>query len=66
MIDHAIRRLVFLLLLSVLTPCALAEDFRPLVREALQRGEKRIVIPPGVYRLDPKWKVEGVWKGSVL
>jgi hypothetical protein len=29
----------------------LAEDFRPLVREALQRGEKRIVIPPGVYQI---------------
>jgi hypothetical protein len=64
MIDHLVRRLVFLFLLAVI-PCARAEDFRPLVKEALQRGEKRIVIPPGVYRLDPKsggelWNLQGL------
>ena len=52
MIDHLIRCLVFLFLLALI-PSAGAQDFRPLVKEALRRGEKRIVIPPGVYRLDP-------------
>jgi hypothetical protein len=38
------------LLAQVILP---AQDFRPLVEGALQRGEKRIVIPPGNYRLEP-------------
>jgi hypothetical protein len=38
-----------------LTATALvADDFRPLVQKAIQRGDKRIVIPPGNYRIDPK------------
>lgn len=43
-----------------------AEDFRPRVQAALQRGDKRIVIPPGNYRLTPKggggelWALRGV------
>lgn len=43
--------------LFLMTPVLRAEpakDFRPLVREALKRGEKRIVIPPGIYRTDPE------------
>jgi hypothetical protein len=42
------------------------EDFRPLVSEAIKRGEKRIVIPPGTYRLSPVggggelWNLSGI------
>jgi len=43
-----------LLVLLTLLPSLRADDFRPMVTEALKRGEKRIVIPPGVYRLDPQ------------
>ncbi|HSJ01356.1 MAG: right-handed parallel beta-helix repeat-containing protein [Verrucomicrobium sp.] len=41
-------------------------DFRPRVKEALARGEKLIVIPPGTYRLAPQggggelWALHGV------
>ncbi|RYD31841.1 MAG: hypothetical protein EOP87_13940, partial [Verrucomicrobiaceae bacterium] len=41
------------------------EDFRPSVHDAIQRGEKRIVIPPGTYRIAPKggggelWAISG-------
>ncbi|WP_038160816.1 right-handed parallel beta-helix repeat-containing protein [Verrucomicrobium sp. BvORR106] len=39
-------------------------DFRDGVKAALQRGEKRIIIPPGTYRLGPKgggelWLIQG-------
>jgi hypothetical protein len=39
-------------------------DFRAEVKAALQRGEKRIVIPPGTYRLGPQgggelWLIQG-------
>lgn len=58
-------RPALLLLLSLLTALQAEEDFRPSVRDALKRGEKRIVIPPGVYRLAPEsggelWALEGV------
>lgn len=51
----------WLALASVLS----AHDFRDQVRDALKNGEKRIVIPPGVYRLDPRsggelWELSGV------
>lgn len=36
-------------------------DFRPLVADALKRGEKRIVIPPGTYRLTPPDGGKTVW-----
>lgn len=36
-------------------------DFRPLVRAALQRGEKRITIAPGTYRLAPEAGQSVVW-----
>lgn len=41
------------------------EDLRPIVAEAVKRGEKRIVIPPGTYRLAPKgggeiWLLRGL------
>ncbi|HEY0074124.1 MAG TPA: right-handed parallel beta-helix repeat-containing protein [Abditibacteriaceae bacterium] len=36
-------------------------DFRPLVQKALQNGEKRIVIPPGVYRLVPIAGQGAIW-----
>ena len=55
------------LILFLSAPLLLAqEDFRPLVGDALKRGEKRIVIPPGTYRIDPKggggelWLLSGV------
>jgi hypothetical protein len=41
-----IRQLLGLLLFTALQPIEAAEDFRPLVSEAIQRGEKRIVIAP--------------------
>ncbi|RBP42567.1 parallel beta helix pectate lyase-like protein [Roseimicrobium gellanilyticum] len=44
--------LLMLCLTSVLAASA-QEDFRPQVNEALKRGEKRIVIAPGTYRLAP-------------
>lgn len=48
------RAIRTLLLLLTFLPCLNADDFRPQVLNALMRGEKRIVIPPGVYRLDQK------------
>jgi hypothetical protein len=36
-------------------------DFRPAVTGALKRGEKRIVIPPGNYRLAPEAGDKVVW-----
>ncbi len=56
-------RLIFGVLL--LTRALAADDFRPLVAEAIKRGEKRIVIPPGNYRLEPKgggelWALRGL------
>ena len=41
-------------------------DFRPGVEQALKRGDKRIVIPPGNYRIDPVkgsgvlWTLDGL------
>jgi len=60
-----LRRLILLVVLASFSQFTWAEDFRPLVSEALHRGEKRIVIPPGVYRLDPKsggelWSLQGL------
>ncbi|WP_395740456.1 right-handed parallel beta-helix repeat-containing protein [Prosthecobacter sp.] len=51
--------------LLILASAPGAEDFRPLVNKALRRGEKRIVIAPGIYRLEPKsggelWALSGV------
>ncbi len=34
-------------------PTDVVGDFRPVVEQALRRGDKRIVIPPGNYRIDP-------------
>ncbi|MES2441156.1 MAG: hypothetical protein V4584_18985 [Verrucomicrobiota bacterium] len=53
------------LCLSVLIAAARAADFRPFFQEALKNGTKRIVIPPGVYRLDPRdggelWNLSGL------
>lgn len=48
------RVFVLFLYFVALVCCRAAEDFRPFVNESIQRGEKRIVIPPGTYRLDPK------------
>lgn len=42
-----------------------AEDFRPWVRAALEKGENHIVIPPGVYRLGPDSRGE-LWNLSDL
>ncbi|WP_035606030.1 right-handed parallel beta-helix repeat-containing protein [Haloferula sp. BvORR071] len=38
-----------------------AADFRPQVAAALKRGETRIVIPPGTYRLAPVGGDKTVW-----
>ena len=48
------RCLLCLFFLTALFRTEAAEDFRPLVNEAIQRGEKRIVIAPGAYRLAPQ------------
>ena len=59
-------RLAALLLLSAIPVLHAAEDFRPIVAEAIKRGDKRIVIPPGEYRIDPTggggelWMLKGV------
>ena len=52
-----------LLLICLLLPVvAIAQnDFRPLVKKALQNGEKRIVIAPGVYRLAPETEQSVIW-----
>lgn len=42
-------------------PASPPADFRPLVRDAIQRGLPRVVIPPGVYRLAPGGKDKTVW-----
>lgn len=38
-----------------------AQDFRPEVAAALKAGEKRIVIPPGIYHLSPDGGDKVVW-----
>ncbi|GEP41060.1 hypothetical protein [Brevifollis gellanilyticus] len=43
-----------------------ADDFRSLVGEALRRGEKRIVIPPGNYQLEPLGSGGELWLLSGL
>ena len=52
-----------LLLMCLLLPIVATaqNDFRPLVRAALERGEKRIVIAPGVYRLSPEAGQNVIW-----
>lgn len=51
----------FACLLSSVMVKAQPADFRPLVQKALQNGEKRIVIPPGVYRLAPPGGQGAIW-----
>lgn len=36
-------------------------DFRPMVAEAIKRGDAKIVIPPGTYRLAPEGGGKVVW-----
>lgn len=48
----------------ILRGTGVAEDFRAAVTRAIQRGEKRIVIPSGTYRLGPQgggelWLIQG-------
>ncbi|BCU78530.1 hypothetical protein [Luteolibacter sp. LG18] len=53
---------ILLTLLALAPGLAIADnDFRPQVREALARGEKRIVIPPGRYVLAPENNGKVVW-----
>lgn len=66
-IKSGISRFFRLVLLWLSAPfLAAQEDFRPMVAEAIKRGEKRIVIPPGTYRVEPKggggelWVLSGV------
>ncbi|MFN0076616.1 MAG: right-handed parallel beta-helix repeat-containing protein [Prosthecobacter sp.] len=66
-----IRQLLCLLFFTTLQPIEAAEDFRPLVSEAIQRGGKRIVIAPGVYRLAPLsggelWKLTGLSNVEII
>jgi len=50
------------LLLFLTCSAAMAlDDFRPMVAEAIARGEKKIVIPPGTYRLAPTGGGKCVW-----
>jgi hypothetical protein len=51
---------LFLFAGLLITP-ARADDFRPAVEDALRRGDKQIVIPPGVYRLAPEGGNKCVW-----
>ena len=65
MIIPMIRRLFCLLFLTTCWLAGAEEDFRLSVNEAIQRGEKRIVIAPGTYRLGPQsggelWLLQGV------
>ncbi|MGC4014274.1 MAG: right-handed parallel beta-helix repeat-containing protein [Luteolibacter sp.] len=50
-----------LLLIAAGSALAEPQDFRPQVREAIARGEKRIVIPPGRYVLAPENGGKVVW-----
>ncbi len=50
--------------LSLLTSTATAQtppDFRPMLREAVKNGQRRVVIPPGVYRLAPEAGQGVIW-----
>ena len=55
-------KLATVLVLTAWTSVAGAEDFRPLVADAISRGEKRIVIPPGIYRLEPAQGTKSVFR----
>lgn len=65
-IEFRMSRFLFLALFLASPLLKAQEDFRPIVAEALKKGEKRIVIPPGTYRIDPKggggelWVLSGV------
>ncbi|MCW1915688.1 hypothetical protein OJ996_19030 [Luteolibacter sp. GHJ8] len=62
---RSLRLLCCLLLpLNLTLSASELPDFRPAVTEALKRGEKRIVIPPGVYRLAPEGGGKVVWNLS--
>ncbi|MCW1924085.1 right-handed parallel beta-helix repeat-containing protein [Luteolibacter arcticus] len=37
------------------------DDFRPMVAEAISKGEKKVIIPPGTYRLAPTGGGKCVW-----
>ncbi|RYD63527.1 MAG: right-handed parallel beta-helix repeat-containing protein, partial [Verrucomicrobiaceae bacterium] len=50
------------LLLFLFCGTALAlDDFRPMIAEAIAKGEKKIVIPSGTYRLAPTGGEKCVW-----
>lgn len=55
----------FIVCLFICAAPLLAGDFRPTVEDALKRGEKRILIPPGNYRVTPRgggelWALRGL------
>lgn len=64
--------LAFYLLLIATAALGQPADFRPVVREALKKGERRIVIAPGVYRLAPEagqgtiWTVRGAQDVEII
>lgn len=60
------------LLLSLAVPsAAVSAEFRDSVAEAVRKGEKRIVIPAGEYRVGPRgggelWKIEGLRDTEII
>ena len=65
-------KFIFAAVLMMASAANAQNDFRPLVREALQKGERRVVIPPGVYRLAPAagqgviWTLQGVRDTTIV
>ncbi|WP_367874568.1 hypothetical protein [Luteolibacter sp. Populi] len=55
------KTLLLALFLTASTRAADPADFRPFVTEAIKRGETRIVIPRGTYRLAPAGGDKSVW-----
>lgn len=53
--------LLFLICTATQAQTTVPPDFRPVVRDALQRGEKRITIAPGTYRLAPEAAQNVIW-----
>lgn len=72
--EIGIRMIRSLFLILCLAPGVLhaMDDFRPFVADALKRGEKKIVIPPGNYRISPKggggelWVLAGVKDTEII
>lgn len=57
----SVRMVVLLHLCFTCLTGAEVADFRPMVAEAIKRGDEKIVIPPGTYRLAPIGGDKVVW-----